>query len=125
MKILVADDLGVIRSIIRKAVKEHGVDVIDEAKDGAEAWQMIQDNTYHLIIIDWVMPKMDGLEVVTKARKLGIKCPIIMQTTNNTRNNVMEAIQAGVNDYILKPFCTADVHEKVEKYIVQVAMLGH
>ena len=125
MQILVADDLSVIRSIIRKAVKQHGVDTVDEARDGAEAWELIQQKTYHLMIIDWFMPKMDGLEVVRKARELGVTCPIIMQTTNNERARVMEAIQAGVNDYILKPFCTADVHEKIESHIVKAAMLGH
>lgn len=103
----------------------HGVDVIDEAKDGAEAWKMIQENEYHLIIVDWVMPEMDGLTVVKKAREHGVKCPIIMQTTNNTRASVMDAIQAGVNDYILKPFNSTNVADKIEKYIVQAAMLGH
>lgn len=125
MKILVADDLGVIRSIIRKAMLTHGVESVDEARDGAEAWEMIQTTEYHLIIVDWVMPKMDGLAVVKKTRELGVKCPIIMQTTNNTKTNVMEAIKAGVNDYILKPFNTEDVHVKIEKYVEAAAMLGH
>lgn len=117
MEVLIADDHNVIRTVVKKAFAMLEIDRVDEASDGIEAIEMIQCKKYDLIVMDWNMPKMDGIDVVRKARKLGVKCPIIMQTTQNSKNNVMEALRAGVTDYLLKPFSKEDVKDKLEKQL--------
>lgn len=120
MDVLVVDDHNVIRSIVKKAFALLDIKRVDEACDGVEAIEMIQCKRYDLIVVDWNMPEMEGVDVVRQARKLGITCPIIMQTTENSKTKVMEALRAGVNDYLLKPFSKEDVKDKIEKHLFEL-----
>lgn len=117
MRALVADDSGVIRSIVKRALSELGFDEIDEAADGRDAILFMEKQSYDLIITDWNMPFHTGLDVIKAARAGGHKCPIVMQTTESDKSYVMEAIVAGVNDYVLKPFNKDTLVEKLERHV--------
>jgi two-component system chemotaxis response regulator CheY len=117
MLALIADDSGVIRSVVKRAFAELGVEEIDEAIDGRQAIEMVEDRPYDLIVTDWNMPFNTGLDVIKAARAAGQTCPIVMQTTESDRSKVMSAIAAGVNDYILKPFNKEDIREKLERHV--------
>ncbi len=118
MLVLVADDSGVIRSVIKRALTELGVTNVDEAIDGKEAIDRITENRYDLIVTDWNMPQFTGLDVIKAARQNGHKCPIILQTTEADRTKVMHAIAAGVNDYVLKPFTREEIRDKLERHVL-------
>lgn len=121
IRALVADDFGVIRTLIRKAFEELGVENVDVACDGAEALQLAKDVEYQLVVLDWHMPHMNGIDVARELRAMGLTCPIIMQTTANKRSDVMEALKAGVTDYLLKPFTIQTVKAKLTKHVEHVA----
>ncbi len=120
MRVLVADDSGVIRCVIKRALYELGVDDIDEAADGSEGICLIKNERYDLIITDWNMPHHSGIELVKAARAQGLSCPIIMQTTESQKPLVLQAIAAGVNDYVLKPFTKEYMIERLERFVVSV-----
>lgn len=117
MLALVADDSGVIRSVVKRALSQLGVEVIHEAVDGLEAIKCVEVTLYDIIVTDWNMPHSSGLEVIKAARAAGQKCPIVMQTTEADRSKVMLAIAAGVNDYVLKPFNREDIQFKLERHV--------
>jgi len=108
MKILVVDDSTTMRRIIANSLKAAGFDDIVEAGDGAEALKTMAG--VELVLTDWNMPNMDGLSLVKELRgdPAHAGLPIIMVTSEGAREEVMEALSAGVNDYIVKPF-TKDV----------------
>ncbi len=120
---LIADDSGVIRTVIKRALNLLGVKETHEAVDGREAIQMIEETAYDLIVTDWNMPHKSGLDVIKAARAAGFVCPIIMQTTDSDRSKVMFAIAAGVNDYILKPFDTDEIQFKLERHVARAHQL--
>ncbi len=124
MNTLVVDDSSLIRCVIKRALVELGVPVCDEAADSPQALEMIQETNYHLVIVDWNMPGGSGIDVINALREAGNKCPIVMQTTNATKSFIMEALQAGANDYILKPFNTVDLVEKLEIHVCNAAMVA-
>ena len=122
-KILIVDDMLTIRKITKKTLTDMHFKHIEEASNGAEAWQLISKSpAFDFIICDWNMPKMTGLEVLSKLRNTPelAKTPFILLTAESDLAQVKTAIQAGVDDYILKPF-TSDtfrarleaVHQKV------------
>ncbi len=124
MNTLVVDDSSLIRCVIRRALLELGVPDCDEACDAAQAISMLSETPYHMAIIDWNMPGDSGVEVIRALRESGNKCPIVMQSTNATKSHIMEALQAGANDYILKPFNTADLVAKLEVHVCNAAMVA-
>ena len=124
MNTLVVDDSSLIRCVIKRALVELGVPFCDEACDTPQALDMIRYTSYHLVILDWNMPGGSGIEVIKALREAGNKCPIIMQTTNATKSFIMEALQAGANDYILKPFNTVDLVKKLELHVCYAAMVA-
>ncbi len=88
---------------------------------------MISETPYHLAIIDWNMPGDSGIEVIRALRESGNKCSIVMQSTNASKSHIMEALQAGANDYLLQPFNTADLVTKLEVHgcnAARVALLA-
>lgn len=117
MKVLVADDSGVMRKIIIRSLNAVGVSDIVEASDGAEGWEQLQANPVDLVLTDWNMPNVSGLEFLRKIRESGSDLPVIMVTTEAEKAKVIEAIQAGVTDYLCKPFESEELREKLEKYI--------
>ncbi len=121
---LIADDSGVIRTVIKRALNLLGVTETHEAADGRQAIQMIEETSYDLIVTDWNMPHKSGLDVIKAARAAGFACPIIMQTTDSDRSKVMFAIAAGVNDYILKPFDSDEMKFKLERHVARAHQLA-
>jgi two-component system chemotaxis response regulator CheY len=105
MKVLVVDDSGVMRKIIARSLSALGVESIEEASDGKDALETFGDGSgFDLVITDWNMPEMDGLELTKALRGQGATLPIMMVTTEAEKESVLQAIQAGVNDYLVKPF---------------------
>lgn len=118
MKALVVDDSGVMRKIISRALGELGIKDVVEAPDGQHALDLFGDGSdFDLVITDWNMPVMNGLELVQAIRAAGHTLPIMMVTTRAERGNVLEAIQAGISDYIIKPFEREMLQEKLDRWV--------
>jgi two-component system chemotaxis response regulator CheY len=119
-KVLVVDDSGVMRKIIIRSLNAVGFNDIVEAADGVEGFRMFEENAISLVLTDWNMPNKSGIELTRDIRATGSTVPIFMITTEGERSRVVEAIQAGVNDYLLKPFTPEQVREKLDKYCTPV-----
>jgi two-component system chemotaxis response regulator CheY len=118
MQVLVVDDSQIMRKIIMGALKKLGVNEIMEASNGQEAIDIVsKDNTIGLVLMDWNMPVMTGIDAVRKIRAGSIKTPVVMVTTEAEKEKVMEAIKSGANDYLVKPFNHKDIQGKLEKFL--------
>lgn len=118
MRVLIVDDSQIMRKIITGALKNQGIKEIVEASNGLEAVEMTQkDSDIGLILMDWNMPTMTGIEAVKKIRDSGNKIPIVMVTTESEKEKVIEAIKTGANDYLVKPFNPKDIAAKLEKFM--------
>ena len=121
MRILIVDDSSTMRRIIGNVIMQLGFNKedYDEAEDGVKAWKMLNEGQYDIILTDWNMPNMNGLELVKKIRAEGshIKTPIIMITTEGGRGEVIAALRAGVNNYIVKPFPAETLKEKLDSVL--------
>jgi len=121
MKILIVDDSSTMRRIIGNVVQQLGVpkDDFDEAEDGVVAWKLLQEKKYDVILTDWNMPNMNGLELVKKIRSEGSAhktTPTVMITTEGGKSEVITALKAGVNNYIVKPFNAQTLKEKLDPF---------
>jgi len=115
MKVLIVDDSGVMRKIIAKALSQMGFSDIVQAEDGAQAVQAVQDNQdIGLVLLDWNMPNKNGLEALQEIRSNGYQMPVIMVTTEAEKQRVMEAIKAGANNYVVKPFKPDVIEKKIK-----------
>lgn len=117
MKLLVVDDSSTMRRIIKNTLQRLGYEDIYEAENGVEAWDILDKNSdMGVLITDWNMPEMNGLELVKKTRadERFVDIPIIMITTEGGKVEVITAIKAGVNNYIVKPFTPQVLKEKLE-----------
>ena len=117
MKILVVDDSSTMRRIIKNTLGRLGHKDILEAEDGAVAWKVMGENAdIDILVTDWNMPEMNGLELVQKVRaeEKYVDLPIIMVTTEGGKTEVITALKAGVNNYIVKPFTPQVLQEKLE-----------
>ncbi|MDH4129827.1 MAG: response regulator [Spirochaetota bacterium] len=107
MKILIADDSKMTRTIVRTVMQSNGLSVnsIIEAKDGVEALKILEQEHFELLIVDWLMPELDGLQLVKKMKKSTklSTIPIIMMTVVSEYDKVYEALSLGIEDYIVKP----------------------
>jgi two-component system, chemotaxis family, chemotaxis protein CheY len=118
MKVLLVDDSGVMRKIIARGLNSLWIDEVIEAGDGVEALEVFGDGAgFDLILTDWNMPRMNGLELVQNIRAAGHKLPIMMVTTETEKEQVIKAIQAGVNDYLVKPFDQDMLTLKLERVL--------
>lgn len=117
MKVLVVDDFATMRRIVKNTLQQLGYTNIVEAQHGYEALSLLRKGGFHLVISDWNMPVMDGLELVTKIRSdPNLKhVPILMVTAEAERDKVVAAVKAGVNNYIVKPFTPETLKEKIQK----------
>jgi len=119
MNVLVVDDFLTMRRILKNILKQVGFKTMDEAEDGAQALDMIKnaDPQFDLIIADWNMPKMTGIELLKAIRAdPELKhLPVIMVTAEAQKSRVLEAVQAGVSNYIVKPFTADTVKTKLEQ----------
>ena len=116
IKVLVADDSSTMRKIISRTLNALEVKDIVEAENGEQALAKMSEGPFDLVLTDWNMPGKTGLDVVKGIRETDKKTPIIMVTTEAEKSRVLEAIQAGINDYLVKPFDKEDLQKKVEKH---------
>ncbi len=117
MRVLVVDDSGVIRSILARVVRGMGIKRIVEAADGSEAWTAFENQPTDLVLTDWHMPRLDGLELTKRIRAIAPDVPIVMVTVVDSKAMIIEAIQAGVSDYLCKPFERDELEAKLERFI--------
>jgi two-component system chemotaxis response regulator CheY len=117
MRALVADDSGTIRKIIIRSLNHVGITDVAEAADGAEALAMFSQGQFGLVLTDWNMPNKNGLEVIEGIRGQGSQVPILMITTEAEKRRVLDAIRAGVTDYLVKPFDSDVLREKLKKIL--------
>ena len=117
MKIIVVDDFSTMRRIIKNILRQLELNNVQEADDGATAWPKIQSEPFDLVITDWNMPKMSGLELLKNIRNDdNLKdIPVLMVTAEALKENIIEAVKAGVSNYIIKPFTAETMQEKLEK----------
>ena len=118
MRALIVDDSRTMRRIVGKVVKENGFEFIVEAENGEEAMTRLRaataDAPLQLALVDWNMPVMDGLSFVKAARAEGFaELPIIMITTEGSMEYVTRAIEAGANEYLMKPFTKESLRDKL------------
>jgi two-component system chemotaxis response regulator CheY len=115
MKFLVVDDSATMRRIVVNSLSRIGFTTCVEAGDGAEALAAF-DASVDFVITDWNMPNVSGLEFVKalRARADGTKVPILMVTTRSVREDIVQAAQAGVSNYIVKPFTPQTLKEKID-----------
>lgn len=117
MKILVVDDFSTMRRIVKTLLRDLGFNNTDEADDGKTALPKLQAGNFDFLVTDWNMPGMNGLELLTAVRadsKLA-DLPVLLVTAEAKREQIVEAAQAGVNGYVIKPFTAATLKEKIEK----------
>ncbi len=116
MKILVVDDFSTMRRIIKNILKEIGYSNVDEADDGTTAMEKLKTSNIDFVVTDWNMPKMPGIELLKAIRQSPeLKhTPVLMVTAEAAKENVVAAVQAGVNNYIVKPFTAAALKEKID-----------
>ena len=117
-KILVVDDMSMVRIFIISCLNNFGYTNINEAKDGSEAWQMLlaANPKYDLIISDWSMPIISGIDLLKKIRAEDRlkKTPVIMITSESDAELVTEALKAGVTNYVIKPFTKEILQNKLQ-----------
>jgi len=118
VRALIVDDSKTMRRIVGKVVKENGFEIIVEAENGEQAMTRLRDATadapLQLALVDWNMPVMDGLSFVKAARAEGFaELPIIMITTEGSMEYVTRAIEAGANEYLMKPFTKESLRDKL------------
>lgn len=117
MKILIVDDFSTMRRIIKNLLRDLGFSNTAEADDGTTALPMLQAGGYDFLITDWNMPGMQGIDLLKAVRgdpKLA-SMPVLLVTAEAKKEQIIEAAQAGVNGYIVKPFNAATLKEKIEK----------
>jgi two-component system, chemotaxis family, chemotaxis protein CheY len=119
MKFLVVDDFSTMRRIIKNLLHDLGYPNVTEADDGKTALPMLQAGGFDFLISDWNMPGMSGLDLIKAVRsdaKLS-KMPVLMLTAEAKREQIIEAAQAGVNGYVIKPFTAETLKEKLDKIL--------
>lgn len=123
MKILVVDDYSTMRRIIKNLLHDLGYSDVTEADDGKTALPMLQNGNFEFLITDWNMPGMAGLDLLKAVRadaRLS-KLPVLMLTAEAKREQIIEAAQAGVNGYVIKPFTAVTLKEKIDKILASRA----
>jgi len=126
LRVLVADDYNLIRALLREALIELGYPNITEASNGVEAYEKLtqahaEGNGFGLVFIDWNMPQMTGIELLQKCKSEDAfkEIPFIMITAERDKKNIMMALNAGVADYVVKPFSPKQVLLKIEKTLAR------
>jgi two-component system chemotaxis response regulator CheY len=122
MKILIVDDFSTMRRIIKNLLRDLGFTNTHEADDGTTALPMLQSGNYNFLVSDWNMPGMTGIDLLRAVRadaKLAV-LPVLMVTAESKREQIIEAAQAGVNGYVVKPFTARTLEEKIKKIFERV-----
>ncbi|WP_255664930.1 response regulator [Luteitalea sp. TBR-22] len=121
MRFLVVDDSSTMRRIIINTLNKIGYTDIVEAGNGREGIDRVSEGPVDLVITDWNMPEMNGIEFIRALRTMDgkDKLPVLMVTTNAAKDDIVEALRAGVNNYVVKPFTPETIKEKID------AVLAH
>lgn len=117
MRVLVVDDFSTMRRIVKNILRQLGFTNIVEADDGTTAWETLNKDKIDFIISDWNMPNMTGIELLRKVRaseEFG-DLPFLMVTAEAQQENIIEAVQAKVSNYIVKPFTAETMKQKIDK----------
>jgi|APSaa5957512622_1039677.scaffolds.fasta_scaffold21132_2 peptidylprolyl isomerase len=121
MKVMLVEDSTPLRGIIKQMLFKLGYEDVAEAGDGQEAWERLSKEKFELLLTDWNMPRMSGLELLQKVRQApelkGL--PVVMLTTRNNKQDIISAVKAGVNNYVTKPCKPSQLKEKIDKAILQ------
>ena len=120
MKILVVDEFDNMRRIVKAALKHVGFSKIIEAKNGIEAMKQLKKDVIGLILCDWNVSKINGLDLLKSVRENDDHhqdIPFIMITANPNKNHIVEAVQAGVSDFLVKPFSPETLGEKIKRFL--------
>jgi two-component system chemotaxis response regulator CheY len=117
MRILVVDDFSTMRRIIKNILRQLGYNNIVEADDGTSAWEILNKDKIDFIVSDWNMPQMTGIELLRKVRSSEefADMPFLMVTAEAQQENIIEAVQAKVSNYIVKPFTAETMGQKIDK----------
>jgi two-component system chemotaxis response regulator CheY len=123
MKILVVDDYSTMRRIVKNSLHDLGYSDVSEADDGKTALPMLQSGNFEFLITDWNMPGMPGLDLLKAVRADArlAKLPVLMLTAEAKREQIIEAAQAGVSGYVIKPFTAETLKEKMQKILAAKA----
>ena len=123
LKFLIVDDFSTMRRIVKNLLQELGYSDITEADDGNTALPLLKAGAFEFLITDWNMPGMPGLDLLKAVRadtKLA-KLPVLMLTAEAKREQIIEAAQAGVSGYVIKPFTAVTLKEKIDKILATKA----
>ncbi len=127
MHFLVVDDFSTMRRILRNLLKEQGFGNISEAEDGQLALSRLQAGGIEFVVTDWNMPNMDGLTLlrIIRATPNLSHLPVLMVTAEAKKENIIAAAQAGADGYIVKPFTSATLKERLDKIFSKLAQKGN
>lgn len=122
MKILIVDDFSTMRRIIKNLLRDLGFSNTHEADDGVTALPMLRNGDFDFLVTDWNMPGMNGIDLLKEVRADArlASLPVLMVTAEAKRDQIIEAAQAGVNGYVVKPFTAQVLKEKIEKIFERV-----
>ena len=122
MKILVVDDFSTMRRIVKNLLSDLGFKNIDEADDGNTALPKLKSGNFDFLVTDWNMPGMSGIDLLkaVRADPALASIPVLMVTAESKREQIIEAAQAGVNGYVVKPFTAGTLEEKINKIFERV-----
>lgn len=117
MKILVVDDMSTMRRIVKNVLKQLGYNNVEEAENGQDALEKLKAGGFGFVISDWNMPVMTGIDLLRaiRADEALKPIPVLMVTAEAQKENIVEAVQAGANNYIVKPFTAEALQEKMAK----------
>jgi two-component system chemotaxis response regulator CheY len=121
MNALVVDDSAVMRKVLIGALGRAGISDVDQAADGQEAVAATGAKDYNLVLMDWNMPNMLGIDAVRAIRANGKTMPIIMVTTEAEKSRVIDALKAGAQNYVIKPFEPATIVNKIQEVLAKAA----
>lgn len=124
INILVVDDMEAIRNMIKATLRDLGAERIDLAINGEDAWKKATRKRYHLIVSDWDMPKMSGIEFLLKIRasEEHKHIPFLLLTASTEKERVQTAVKSGVSDYLSKPFQPKQLHLRIIKLLRRVKL---
>jgi two-component system chemotaxis response regulator CheY len=119
MKVLAVDDFPTMRRIVKTLLRQLGYNNVSEAEDGQAALTKLKQEKFDLVLLDWNMPRMTGLELLKAIRADDNlrNTPVVMITAEGRKEDVLEAVKAGVNNFIVKPFTAETLEEKLNKVL--------
>lgn len=119
LRFLVVDDFSTMRRIVKNFLNDLGYDNVEEADDGTTALPLLRSGNVDFLITDWNMPEMQGLELlkIVRSDPALSKLPVLLLTAEAKREQIVEAAQAGVNGYVVKPFTAQTLKDKIEKIL--------